>query len=189
MVTENSDVTGTFINEDKGINAKSTFGLDIFKDKKTGASFLGKKVGDVVTIKTKGLFEDDHMLMDYLKVSHDDVHGLDVDVTFTIEAINGTDLAELNQALFDGISKETLQLVFIPNEFPYNLANGSHWTLWYNTSTQPYSNDRITEDISVKLRGCQGDDKEVDFGWCVVVINFLHLCVVSMECDCAVIQA
>ena len=71
----------------------------------------------------------------------------------------------LNQALFDGINEETLQLVFIPNEFPYNLANGSHWTLWYNTSTQPYDNDRITEDISAKLRGCQGDDEEVDFGW------------------------
>ncbi len=106
VVAENSDVTGTFINEDKGINAKSTFALDIFKDKKTGASFLGKKVGDVVTVKTKGLFEDDHMLMDYLKVSHDDVHGLDVDVAFTIETINGTDLAELNQALFDRLFGE-----------------------------------------------------------------------------------
>ena len=106
VVVENSDVTGTFVNEDKGINAKSTFALDIFKDKKTGASFIGKKVGDVVTLKTKGLFEDDHMLMDYLKVSHDDVHGLDVDVTFTIEAINGADLAELNQELFDKLFGE-----------------------------------------------------------------------------------
>jgi trigger factor len=106
VVAENSDVTGAFVNEDKGINAKSTFALDIFKDKKTGASFHGKKVGDVVTLKTKGLFEDDHMLMDYLKVSHDDVHGLDVDVTFTIESINGTDLAELNQALFDRLFGE-----------------------------------------------------------------------------------
>ena len=106
VVVENSDVTGTFINEDKGINAQSTFALDVFKDKKTGASFLGKKAGDVVTLKTKGLFDDDHMLMDYLKVSHDDVHGLDVDVAFTIESINGTDLAELNQALFDRLFGE-----------------------------------------------------------------------------------
>ena len=52
------------------------------------------------------MFEDDHMLMDYLKVSHDDVHGLDVDVTFTIEAINGADLAELNQELFDKLFGE-----------------------------------------------------------------------------------
>jgi trigger factor len=106
VVAENSDVTGIFSNEEKGINAKSTFALDIFKDKKTGETFLGKKVGDIVTLKTKGLFEDDHMLMDYLKVSHDDVHGLDIDVAFTIEAINGAELAELNQELFDKLFGE-----------------------------------------------------------------------------------
>ena len=50
---------------------------------------------------TKGLFEDDHQLMDVLKVSHDDVHGLAIDVDFTIEKITGTELAELNQELFD----------------------------------------------------------------------------------------
>jgi trigger factor len=34
-----------------------------------------EKVGDVVTVNTKGLFEDAHQLMDVMKVSHDDVHG------------------------------------------------------------------------------------------------------------------
>jgi FKBP-type peptidyl-prolyl cis-trans isomerase (trigger factor) len=33
--------------------------------------------------------------------NHDDVHGLEVDVNFTIEAINTAELAELNQELFD----------------------------------------------------------------------------------------
>lgn len=106
VVAEDSDVTGTYTNEEKGINARATFALSIFKDKKTGESFLGKKVGDVVTLKTKGLFDDDHMLMDYLKVSHDEVHSLDVDVNFTIEGINGTNLAELNQELFDRLFGE-----------------------------------------------------------------------------------
>jgi len=95
------DLTGTFTNEEKGINNTATFSLDIFKDKATADKFIGKKVGDVVTVNTKGLFADDHQLMDYLKVSHDDVHGLDIDVDFTIEAINSTELAELNQELFD----------------------------------------------------------------------------------------
>jgi trigger factor len=35
-----------------------------------------------------------------LKVDHDEVHTLEVDVDFTIEEIN-TELAELNQELFD----------------------------------------------------------------------------------------
>lgn len=105
-VEASHDITGTFVNEEKGINAQVTFALSVFKDKKTADSFLGKKVGEVVTVNTKGLFEDDHQLMDYLKVSHDDVHGLEVDVDFTIEVINATTPAELNQELFDKLFGE-----------------------------------------------------------------------------------
>ncbi len=101
VVAADSDVTGTFANEEKGINNATTIAADLFKDKATFDLFIGKKVGDVVTVNTKGLFEDDHQLMDVMKVAHDDVHGLDVDVTFTIEAINTAELAELNQELFD----------------------------------------------------------------------------------------
>nr|WP_315186299.1 trigger factor [uncultured Flavobacterium sp.] len=106
VVAADSDITGTFSNEAKGINNATTIALDLFKDKATADKFIGKKVGDVVTVNTKGLFEDDHQLMDYLKVSHDDVHGLDVDVDFTIEAINTAELAELNQELFDKLFGE-----------------------------------------------------------------------------------
>ena len=101
VVAADSDVTGTFANEEKGINNATTIAADLFKDKATFDLFIGKKVGDVVTVNTKGLFEDDHQLMDVMKVNHDDVHGLEVDVTFTIEAINTAELAELNQELFD----------------------------------------------------------------------------------------
>ena len=100
-ITEDADVTGVFLNEEKGIENRTTISLDIFKDKKTAKSFIGKKVGDVVSLQTKGLFDDDHKLMDYLKVSHDDVHGLDVTVDFKIEEITTSELAELNQDLFD----------------------------------------------------------------------------------------
>jgi trigger factor len=105
-VEATSDITGTFANEEKGINNATTISLDIFKDKATADKFIGKKAGDVVTVNTKGLFEDDHQLMDFLKVSHDDVHGLEVDVDFTIDAINGAELAELNQELFDKLFGE-----------------------------------------------------------------------------------
>jgi trigger factor len=100
-VVADSDITGTFANEAEGINNKTTIALSVFKDKATADAFIGKQVGDVVTVNTKGLFEDDHQLMDYLKVGHDNVHGLAVDVTFTIEQINGSEVAELNQELFD----------------------------------------------------------------------------------------
>ena len=62
---------------------------------------MGKKVGDVVTLKTKGLFNDDHKLMDVLNIGHDDVHGLDIEVTFTIDEVIGYEPATLDQELFD----------------------------------------------------------------------------------------
>ena len=105
-ITADSDITGTFVNEENGIENKTTFSLSVFKDKKTADLFVGKEVGDVVTVNTKGLFEDDHQLMDYLKVGHDNVHDLAVDVAFTIEAINVSEPAELNQDLFDKLFGE-----------------------------------------------------------------------------------
>jgi trigger factor len=106
VVVADSDITGTFSNEAEGINNSTTIALAIFKDKATADKFIGKKVGDVVTVNTLGLFEDDHQLMDYLKVGHDKVHGYAADVDFTIEAINGAELAELNQELFDKLFGE-----------------------------------------------------------------------------------
>jgi trigger factor len=100
-VEEGNDVSGFFTNEEKGINNRTTLSLDTFADKKTAKSFIGKKVGNVVSLKTKGLFDDDHKLMDVLAIGHDDVHGLDIEVTFTIDEVVGHELATLDQELFD----------------------------------------------------------------------------------------
>lgn len=105
-VAEDHTILGTFSNEEKGINNSTTITLDIFNDKKVAKKFIGKKVGDVVSLDTKGLFDDDHKLMDYLKVSHDDVHGLDIEVAFSIQEINAIEKAELNQELFDKLFGE-----------------------------------------------------------------------------------
>ncbi|MGX7667135.1 trigger factor [Flavobacterium pedocola] len=100
-VEEGDDLRGTFSNEENGINNTVNINLDVFKRKTDIKKFIGKKVGDVVTVGTKGLFDDDHKLMDYLQVDHDGVHGLDIEVSFTIEEINTSEKAELNQELFD----------------------------------------------------------------------------------------
>uniref|UniRef100_UPI0037BFD45B trigger factor n=1 Tax=Flavobacterium sp. TaxID=239 RepID=UPI0037BFD45B len=100
-VEEGNDVSGIFANEEKAINNRTTLSLDIFADKKTANNFIGKKVGDVVTLQTKGLFDDDHKLMDFLGVGHDDVHGLDIEVTFTIDEVTTHEPATLDQELFD----------------------------------------------------------------------------------------
>jgi trigger factor len=105
-ITENANITGTFVNEEKEIEKKSTFKLDKIKGKTNLKKFIGKKAGDVITLKSKGLFTDDHTLMHILGVSHDDAHGLDIPLTFTVEEITETEPAELNQELFDKIFGE-----------------------------------------------------------------------------------
>lgn len=100
-IADNSNVTGTFVNEEKEIEKKSTFKMSDIKGKPNLKKFVGGKAGDVITVKTKGLFNDDHLLQNHLGVSHDDVHGLNVDVQFTIEEVSYTEPTELNQELFD----------------------------------------------------------------------------------------
>ncbi|WP_428740621.1 trigger factor [Tenacibaculum sp.] len=100
-VTEVANVTGTFVSEEKEINKKSTISVKDIKGKTNLKMFVGAKVGDVLELKTKNLFEDEHKLQGALGVSHDEVHGLDIAVTFTIEEITEIELAELDQELFD----------------------------------------------------------------------------------------
>ena len=105
-VAADTDVTITFKNEEKEIEYTATIALDEFKDQKTIDALLGKKVEDVVTLNTKDLFKDDHKLMEYLGVGHDDVHNLAIDVTATIDEINISEPADLNQDLFDKLFGE-----------------------------------------------------------------------------------
>lgn len=100
-VTKDSEITGIFTNEADEIENKVTLTLDKFKGKATEKQFVGAKVGGVITLKTKGLYEDDHELMHALKVDHDKAHGLNIEVNFEISEINQRELADLDQELFD----------------------------------------------------------------------------------------
>ncbi|WP_299623113.1 trigger factor [uncultured Tenacibaculum sp.] len=101
VAEEHSNVTGTFVNEEKGINKKSTFLVNDLKGKKNEKKLIGAKAGDVIELDTKKLFEEDFKLQQVLGVSNEDAKDLDVTVTFTVEEVNKTELAELDQELFD----------------------------------------------------------------------------------------
>jgi trigger factor len=100
-VKKESEITGTFKNDDKEIDNTVTITLDKFKGKATEKKFVGTKAGDTITLKTKGLYNDDQDLMNALKVNHDDAHRLNIEVAFTITEINERILADLDQELFD----------------------------------------------------------------------------------------
>ncbi len=100
-VAEGDQITGVFRNDDEGINSDATFKTDKIKGKTNLKKFVGSKVGDTLELKTKSLFEDDHDLMNFLKVEHDKAHGLDIKVTFEITEVNERELAEINQEFFD----------------------------------------------------------------------------------------
>ncbi|MBL4746699.1 MAG: trigger factor [Flavobacteriaceae bacterium] len=103
VVGEGMSITGTFVNKEKEIDKKATIELVDIKGKTNVKKFVGAKVGDVLVLKTKGLFSDDHKMMNALGLSHDDAHGLEIDVTFAIEEVSEMELAIVNQELFDKV--------------------------------------------------------------------------------------
>lgn len=100
-IAKESEVTGKFTSEENGIENVATITLDKLKGKTNPKKFIGVKVGEVISLKTKGLFNDVHDLMTFLKVSHDDAHNLNVEVDFEVSEINSRELADLDQELFD----------------------------------------------------------------------------------------
>ena len=101
IINENTNVTGTFVNEEKEIENKSTINLSDIKGKTNLKKLVGSKVGDVIELKTKSLFSDDSKLMGALGLSNEEIEGLNIKVLFTIEETTEIELADLDQELFD----------------------------------------------------------------------------------------
>jgi trigger factor len=100
-VSKKDEVSGKFVNEAEGIENQTMLEMDQLKSKKAIESLVGKKVGDMVTLKTKGLLKEDHLLSSVLGIAREKAEDLNVEVTFTISEINEREPAELNQELFD----------------------------------------------------------------------------------------
>jgi trigger factor len=106
VVAKGHEITGTFKNEEAGIDKKSTIEVDALKGKTQTKALIGAKVGDIVTLKTKGLFAEDQDNQRHLGVEPDAAKGLNVEVVFTVEEINTREMADLNKELFDKLFGE-----------------------------------------------------------------------------------
>jgi trigger factor len=100
-IGKNDEIRGIFKNEEAGIDQKTTLELDKIKNKKAVSSLLGKKVGDVISLKTKGLFKEEYLLAAALGISNEQAGKLDIEVNFMVEEISEREPALLNQELFD----------------------------------------------------------------------------------------
>ncbi len=110
VVGKNDEVSGTFVNETEEIENQTLLELDKLKSKKAIESLVGKKVGDVVTLKTKGLLKEDNLLAGILGISPEKSERLNIEVSFTISEINEREPAALNQELFDKLfGKDTVK--------------------------------------------------------------------------------
>lgn len=100
-VDKNNEINGIFKNETEEIDNKFVIELSKLKNKKAIESLIGKKTGDVVSLKTKGLFKEDHLLTHALGITPEKGEKLNINVDFEIQEINERQAADLNQELFD----------------------------------------------------------------------------------------
>jgi trigger factor len=101
VVGKKDEIAGTFHNKAAEIDNKATLEMDKIKNKKAIESLVGKKVGDVVVLKTKGLLKEDYLLSSTLGITAEKAEKLDIEVSFTIEEVNEREPAKLDQELFD----------------------------------------------------------------------------------------
>ena len=105
-VVENSTITGVFSNEEEGLEAKAAVTLADIKGKLNAKKFVGSKVGDILELKSKNLFNEDAKLAESLGLKIEEVAELTVPLTFKIEEISFTEPSELDQEFFDKIFGE-----------------------------------------------------------------------------------
>ena len=101
VIGPDNEVSGNFFNEEAEIDHKTTLELSKIKSKKALTALKGKKAGETVVLKTKGLFKEDFLLPGSLGIPREKAENLDIEVDFTIAEINKREPADLTQDLFD----------------------------------------------------------------------------------------
>jgi trigger factor len=110
VVGKADEIGGLFKNEAEEIENRFVIELDKLKNKKAVDALIGKKKGEVVNLKSKGLFKEDHLLTHALGISAEKSEKLNIEVDFEIQEINEREPAELNQELFDKLfGKDTIK--------------------------------------------------------------------------------
>lgn len=137
---ENDFLYGDLKSEDGSF--EKTFSLPLSKvDSKSLKKFIGLKKGDTVEFELKKAIKEDAASV--IGVSKEELEKLNGKVTFTVQNINRTELAELNQEFFDKLfgegqvdSEEALK-----NKVREIMAEN------YNKELKVFSDEKIKEQI------------------------------------------
>lgn len=110
-IVDEAEITGRFTNADENddepqIDEETVFNLSVISGEEQKKALLGATQGQTVKLKTKDLFNDEHLNQRHLGVDHDQAHGLDITVNFEIQEIVTRELADLDQEFFDKIFGE-----------------------------------------------------------------------------------
>ena len=100
-VDKNTEIKVDFADASGDQKGSTIIVVDQIKGKSNQQKFSEAKVGDVLSLKTKDLFQNDQDLQDALNLSPEEAKGLNIEVTATITALQNREKAELNQELFD----------------------------------------------------------------------------------------
>ena len=110
-ISDGFEINGSFINEELNVDNTTTFQLKNIKGKANIGSIKNMKIGEVVSLKTSGLFVKDSDLDFHLKLN-DDNKGEINHVDFNLKEINEKIPADLDQDLFDKLfGKDTIKSV------------------------------------------------------------------------------
>ena len=113
-VEEKDTVRGNFVQLDEAGNElvggivadKVVIAIDIMKDEDIKASFMGKKVDDLVIFDPVKAYDNKHEVGHMLNISHEEAENIKGDFNFTIEEILRFEKAELNQEFYSKIYGE-----------------------------------------------------------------------------------
>ena len=111
VVEDGFELNVNFVNTEFNIDNTSTFQLKSIKGKSNKDSIKNMKIGDVITLKTSGLFIEDSELNSHLKLN-DDNKDIVNNINITLKEINEKIPADLDQELFDKLfGKDSIKSV------------------------------------------------------------------------------
>jgi len=115
--------------------------IDIMKDEEIKASFMGKKVGDLIIFDPLKAYDNKHEVGHMLNISHEEAENIKGNFNFTIQEILRFEKAEQNQDLYSkiygedsGISTDEEFKAKVKSELEENFVQASDYKFFIDSS-------------------------------------------------------